>query len=89
MDNKAKLLQRSENYSGLDLEKESPLRSRRSFFLTSLFIELIDLVGQFSMSDNADIASYGLAWSVFPFQFGYFLAKDSPLVNDIEVIGTE
>ena len=44
MDNKAKLLQRSENYSGLDLEKESPLRSRRSFFLTSLFIELIDRV---------------------------------------------
>ena len=35
------------------------------------------------------IASYGLAWSVFPFQFGYFLAKYSPLVNDIEVIGTE
>jgi hypothetical protein len=30
------------NYSGLDLERESPLRSRRSFFLTSLFIELID-----------------------------------------------
>ena len=26
----------------LDLEKQSPLRSRRSFFLTSLFIELID-----------------------------------------------
>ena len=32
------------NYSGLDLEKESPLRSRRSFFLTSLFIELIERV---------------------------------------------
>jgi hypothetical protein len=43
----------------------------------------------FILRVSPGIASYGLAWSVFPFQFGYFSAKDSPLVNDIEVIGTE
>ena len=35
---------RKVNLSGLDLEKESRLRSRWNFFLTIPFIELIDVV---------------------------------------------
>jgi hypothetical protein len=43
MDNKPELLSGEGNYSGLELEKEiSPPVEAELFFLTSLFIELID-----------------------------------------------